>query len=84
MSVEEMINANTKIWGNKFTYLQIKLPKLIDSKYLNPLDFVYEAKKQIARCRNSPKIHLNVKRLEFLRKHKGSEVRSITVILVST
>ncbi|CAO2834239.1 unnamed protein product [Amaranthus hypochondriacus] len=73
MSVQEMINANTKIWGNKFTYLQIKLPKLIHSKSSNPLDFVYEANKQIARCRNSPKIHLNIKTLEFLRKHKGSE-----------
>ncbi|KNA12683.1 hypothetical protein SOVF_123800 [Spinacia oleracea] len=73
MSVNEMINADTKIWGNKFSFLHIELPKLINGGFSNPLDFVYKTRKQIKRYRNSPVVYLTAQCLEIIRKYKGSE-----------
>lgn len=81
MSVNEMINADTKIWGNKFSFLHIELPKLINGGFSNPLDFVYKTRKQIKRYRNSPVVYLTAQCLEIIRKYKGSEVHETITFL---
>ncbi|XP_056693792.1 wax ester synthase/diacylglycerol acyltransferase 4 isoform X2 [Spinacia oleracea] len=74
MSVDDMINADTKIWGNKFSFLHIALPKLINDKCSNPLDFVYKTGKQIKRYRSSPVVYLTSHCLRIMREYKGCEV----------
>lgn len=76
-SVAEMTNAHDsadKLWGNRFAFLHISIPKLNHTNYSNPLEFVYEAQKNIMRQRNSAAVYLNSKLLETVTKFKGPEV----------
>ncbi|KAL9243659.1 hypothetical protein vseg_017519 [Gypsophila vaccaria] len=73
MSVQEMLQADNKIWGNQFAFLHVTLPKLLSNRALNPLDFVSEAQKQILRKKNSPAVYLSGLFLEIIRKCGGSE-----------
>ncbi|KNA12680.1 hypothetical protein SOVF_123770 [Spinacia oleracea] len=73
MSIEEMEKAHTKMWGNQFAFLHVAMPELVDDKYSNPLDFIYEAQKQITRLRNSPALYLTAQCLEIVRKCRGPE-----------
>ena len=49
-SVKEMQKPKVKgLWGNKISFLQIPIPKLDQPKISNPLEFVWNARKQIKR-----------------------------------
>ncbi|KNA12681.1 hypothetical protein SOVF_123780 [Spinacia oleracea] len=73
MTAEQMKKAQMKIWGNQFAFLHIAIPQLINDKCSNPLDYVYEARKQISRFKSSPSVYLTAQCLELLRKCKGPE-----------
>ncbi|KAL9243660.1 hypothetical protein vseg_017520 [Gypsophila vaccaria] len=73
MSIQEMLKADGKTWGNKFTFLHFTVPKLSTDKTLNPLDFVLEAQKKILTKRNSPAVYLTGQLLEIIRKCRGPE-----------
>ncbi|KAK9740983.1 hypothetical protein RND81_03G074700 [Saponaria officinalis] len=72
-SIEEMLNADNKLWGNQVAFLHMTLPELTNLNYSNPLDFVSEAQKVITRKKNSPAVYLSGLFLEMVRKYKGSE-----------
>ncbi|XP_074272587.1 wax ester synthase/diacylglycerol acyltransferase 7-like [Silene latifolia] len=73
MSIQDMLKADNKIWGNQFAFLHVDLPKLTTNKTLNPLDFVSKAQKNILRKRNSPAVYLTGQFLEIIRKFRGPE-----------
>ncbi|XP_057792473.1 wax ester synthase/diacylglycerol acyltransferase 4-like [Salvia miltiorrhiza] len=73
-SVDEMIKPNSDTpWGNQFAFLQVPLPKLTQSKLLDPLDFVKKAHRMIKRHKNSAAVYLTGKFLSFIRMVKGHE-----------
>ncbi|XP_057792475.1 wax ester synthase/diacylglycerol acyltransferase 4-like [Salvia miltiorrhiza] len=73
-SIDEMIkpNSNTS-WGNQFAFLQVPLPKLTQSKLLDPLYFVKKAHRLIKNQKNSAAVYLTGQFLNFIRKVKGHE-----------
>ncbi|KAK9757499.1 hypothetical protein RND81_01G166300 [Saponaria officinalis] len=73
MSIQEMLKADNKIWGNQFAFLHVPLPKLTANRALNPLDFVSEVQDQILRKKNSPAVYLTGLFLEIIRKCRGPE-----------
>ncbi|XP_078432063.1 wax ester synthase/diacylglycerol acyltransferase 4-like [Wolffia australiana] len=74
-SLQEIMKPNGKSpWGNQFGFLHVPLPKSYDPERVKPLDFVRQAKKTIARKKNSLAVFLNGMLLETIRKMKGSEV----------
>ncbi|KAH9604167.1 hypothetical protein KSS87_004583 [Heliosperma pusillum] len=73
MSVQDMLKADNKIWGNQFAFLHVELPKLTTNKTLNPLDFVSKAQQNILRKKNSPAVYLTGQFLEIIRKFRGPE-----------
>ncbi|CAK9149498.1 unnamed protein product [Ilex paraguariensis] len=76
-SVNEMVKTNSEMpWGNRFTFLQVSIPKLTVADSSNPLRFVFEAHQLIKRKRNSFAVVLNSMLLETLRKLRGSEAAS--------
>ncbi|XP_057792474.1 wax ester synthase/diacylglycerol acyltransferase 4-like [Salvia miltiorrhiza] len=73
-SIDEMIKPNSDTpWGNQFAFLQVPLPKLTQSKLLDPLDFVKKSHRMIKRHKNSATIYLTSQFLSFVRKVKGHE-----------
>ncbi|KAL8126780.1 hypothetical protein AgCh_013898 [Apium graveolens] len=74
-SVSEMVNpeTNTTLWGNRFAFLHVPLPKLSTDTLSNPVNFVYETQKIIKRKRNNAAVLLTGSLLEKLRKLRGPE-----------
>ncbi|KAM1717981.1 hypothetical protein ACFX11_025750 [Malus domestica] len=74
-SIEEMIKPDSKSpWGNRFTFLQVPIPKL--TEFSNVLDFVWKAQKIINQKRNSFTIYFISWLLEMLNKFGGHEAAS--------
>ncbi|TKY66840.1 O-acyltransferase WSD1 [Spatholobus suberectus] len=65
-SVEEMRKPEVKgLWGNKFFFLQIVIPKLSQSRISNPLEFVWNAQKLIKKKRRSFSVYLAVAKIIY-------------------
>lgn len=73
-SVAEMIKPDANIWGNRFAFLPVSVPKLTESELQNPLKFVEVARKTIKIQRNSAAVHLTGQLLNLTRKLRGPEV----------
>lgn len=74
-SVSEMVDlkANTTLWGNRFAFLHVPMPKLSTANLSNPVNFVYETQKIVKRKRNNAAVLLTGALLEKLRKLRGPE-----------
>ncbi|GMP54598.1 hypothetical protein CsSME_00019712 [Camellia sinensis var. sinensis] len=79
-SISEMVKPNAEMpWGNRFTFLQVPIPKLAnagdaaDESSSNPLRFVMKAHHLIKRKRNSAAVYLIGTMLDTLRKLRGPE-----------
>ncbi|KAG5033247.1 hypothetical protein GLYMA_06G291700v4 [Glycine max] len=78
-SVKEMQKPKVKgLWGNKISFLQIPIPKLDQPKISNPLEFVWNARKQIKRKKHSFSVYLIGLLLDLEMKLRGPEVASKT------
>lgn len=77
-SVKEMIDKtnNVAAWGNRFAFLHIPIPVLSDNKFDNPLEFIWEARKEINRKKNSLATPLTGILLNMVKKFRGPEVSS--------
>jgi len=79
-SVKEMVdiknNNNGSAWGNQFAFLHVSIPKLSDKKYENPIEFIWEAHKEINRKKNSLATPLTGMILNMVKKLRGPEVGS--------
>ncbi|GAV80596.1 WES_acyltransf domain-containing protein/DUF1298 domain-containing protein [Cephalotus follicularis] len=74
-SVKEMVNPDAdSLWGNKFAFLHVSLPKLIDAEFTNPLKFILKARKNIKRKRSSLAVILTGRLLEALKSYRSPEV----------
>jgi hypothetical protein len=79
-SLKEMQKPEFKsLWGNQISFLQIPTPKLIS--HSDPLQFVWEARKQIQKKRHSFSVYLIGLLMNLERKLRGSEVRGILLNL---
>ncbi|KAK7324709.1 hypothetical protein VNO77_28495 [Canavalia gladiata] len=60
-------------WGNRFHFMHIPIPKLSDTRPLNPLEYVLEANKNINSNRNSLGAPLTSLLLHMVNQLKGPE-----------
>ncbi|TKY48877.1 O-acyltransferase WSD1 [Spatholobus suberectus] len=60
-------------WGNRFHFMHVPIPTLSDTSYLNPLEFVFEASRNIKRKRNSLAVPLTGVLLCLLNQIKGPQ-----------
>ncbi|XP_027345757.1 O-acyltransferase WSD1-like [Abrus precatorius] len=82
-SVKEMQKPEVKsLWGNKISFLQIAIPKLIQSRISNPLDFVWNAQRLIKKKRRSFSVYLIGLLLDLEMKLRGPE--AIAKIIYNT
>ncbi|XP_057737161.1 wax ester synthase/diacylglycerol acyltransferase 4-like [Arachis stenosperma] len=75
-SVKEMVeksNNNGASWGNRFAFLHVPIPELSDSKYANPLEFIWDAQKEITRKKSSWATPLTAMFLNMVKRLRGSE-----------
>ncbi|XP_028238117.1 O-acyltransferase WSD1-like isoform X2 [Glycine soja] len=73
-SVKEMQKSKVKgLWGNKISFLQVPIPKLGQSKISNPLEFIWNARKQIKKKRRSFSVYLIGLLLDLEMKIRGPE-----------
>lgn len=74
-SVKEMVDKNgVTLWGNRFAFLHVPIPKLSDTKFANPLEFIWKAHKEIKKKKNSLATPLNAMFLNMVKKLRGPEV----------
>ncbi|CAJ1956601.1 unnamed protein product [Sphenostylis stenocarpa] len=75
VSLKEMHDTNSEApWGNRFHFMHVPMPMLSDDiDYLNPLEYVFEAKKNISRKRNSLEVPMTGALLRLLNEIKGPE-----------
>jgi len=75
-SVKEMVskNNNGAAWGNQFAFLHVPIPELNDPKFENPLEFIWEAHKEISRKKNSLVTPLTGTLLNMVKTLRGPEV----------
>jgi hypothetical protein len=77
-SVKEMVdiknNNKNSIWGNQFAFLHVSIPELSGKKFENPLEFIWEAHKEINRKKNSLATPLTGMVLNMVKKLRGPEV----------
>lgn len=76
-SVKEMVDKSNDgaAWGNRFAFLHVSIPELNDTKYANPLEFIWEAHKEIIRKKSSLATPLTGMFLNMVKKLRGPEVR---------
>ncbi|KAK2366224.1 O-acyltransferase WSD1 [Trifolium repens] len=76
-SVKEMVdiknNNKNSIWGNQFAFLHVSIPELSGKKIENPLEFIWEAHKEINRKKNSLATPLTGMLLNMVKKLRGPE-----------
>ncbi|KEH17312.1 O-acyltransferase (WSD1-like) family protein [Medicago truncatula] len=74
-SVKEMVskNNNGAAWGNQFAFLHVPIPELNDPKFENPLEFIWEAHKEISRKKNSLVTPLTGMLLNMVKTLRGPE-----------
>ncbi|KHN36647.1 O-acyltransferase WSD1-like [Glycine soja] len=73
-SAEMMDHTNSEApWGNRFHFMHVPMPMLSDTNYLNPLEYVLEANKNINRKRNSLAVPLTGVLLRLLNKIRGPQ-----------
>ncbi|XP_061364369.1 wax ester synthase/diacylglycerol acyltransferase 4-like [Gastrolobium bilobum] len=74
-SVKEMVDKtnNVAAWGNRFAFLHVPIPELSDAKFANPLEFIWEAHKEITRKKNSLATPLTGMLLDMVKKLRGPE-----------
>ncbi|OIV90156.1 hypothetical protein TanjilG_01610 [Lupinus angustifolius] len=75
-SIKEMVdntNNNGASWGNRFAFLHIPIPKLSETRFSNPLEFIFEAHKEITRKKNSLATPLTGMLLNMVKKLRGPE-----------
>ncbi|WJX65878.1 hypothetical protein P8452_50492 [Trifolium repens] len=76
-SVKEMVdiknNNKNSIWGNQFAFLHVSIPELSGKKFENPLEFIWEAHKEINRKKNSLATPLTGMVLNMVKKLRGPE-----------
>jgi hypothetical protein len=77
-SVKEMVskNNNGAAWGNQFAFLHVPIPELNDPKFDNPLEFIWEAHRDISRKKNSLVTPLTGMLLNMVKTIRGPEVGS--------
>jgi len=77
-SIKEMVEKtnSSSAWGNQYAFLHVPIPELSDSKYANPLEFIWEAHKEMTKKKNSLATPLTGMLLDMLRKLRGPEVGS--------
>lgn len=76
-SVQEMMEADSKSpWGNHISFLHVPIPKLSQTNISNPLEFVWNAQKEIKRKRDSFTVFLIEWVLDMELKFRGYEVSS--------
>jgi len=73
-SAKEMHNDSEAPWGNRFHFMHVPIPMLTDKNELNPLGFVFEAKKKISRQRTSLAVPMTGVLLHLLNQIKGPQV----------
>jgi hypothetical protein len=74
-SVQEMIKPDSDApWGNRITCLYVPIPKILELKSMNPLEFVLRAHKIIKKQRNSSLVYFNSSLLTMIDKLRGPEV----------
>ncbi|KAH0983390.1 hypothetical protein GBA52_010567 [Prunus armeniaca] len=75
MPIEEMIKPNSKMpWGNRFTFLQVPIPKLTELS--NADDFIRNTHKMIKKKRNSLAVYFTSRLLEIVNKFGSHEASS--------
>ncbi|ESW21831.1 hypothetical protein PHAVU_005G102500 [Phaseolus vulgaris] len=72
-SAKEMHNDSEAPWGNRFHFMHVPIPMLTDKNELNPLEFVFEAKKKISRQRTSLAVPMTGVLLHLLNQIKGPQ-----------
>ncbi|KAJ1412769.1 O-acyltransferase, WSD1, N-terminal [Sesbania bispinosa] len=77
-SVKEMVDKSNDgaAWGNRFAFLHVPIPELSDAKFENPLEFIWEAHKEINRKKNSLATPLTGMLLDMVKKLSGPEAAS--------
>ena len=75
-SVKEMVskNNNGAAWGNQFAFLHVPIPELSGKNIENPIEFIWEAQKEINRKKNSLATPLTGMVLNMVKKLRGPEV----------
>ncbi|KAE9619913.1 hypothetical protein Lal_00040401 [Lupinus albus] len=75
-SIKEMVdntNNNGASWGNRFAFLHVPIPKLSETRFSNPIEFIFEAHKEIKRKKNSLATPLTGMLLNMVKKIRGPE-----------
>ncbi|CAJ2668952.1 wax ester synthase/diacylglycerol acyltransferase 11-like [Trifolium pratense] len=72
-SIDDMLNTKKSkgLWGNKITFLHVPIPKLNETKILNPLDFIHDTHNIINRKKQSLAVALTGTLLEIEGKFRG-------------
>ncbi|XP_027909849.1 O-acyltransferase WSD1-like isoform X1 [Vigna unguiculata] len=90
-SVQEMMKADSKSpWGNHISFLHVPIPKLTQTNISNPLEFVWNAQKEIKRKRDSFTVfliewvldmELKLRGYEAVAKHIYGTLRNSSVVV---
>ncbi|KAK7394515.1 hypothetical protein VNO78_15044 [Psophocarpus tetragonolobus] len=73
-SINDMLNTKGKgPWGNRITFLHVPIPKLNETRILNPLEFIWDSHNIIKRKKQSLGVVLTGTLLEIEAKLKGQE-----------
>lgn len=77
-SIKEMVeikkNTQSSVWGNQFAFLHVPFPELSGKNIENPIEFIWEAQKEINRKKNSLATPLTGMVLNIVKKLRGPEV----------
>jgi hypothetical protein len=75
-SIDDMLNTKKSKgpWGNKISFLHVPIPKLNETRILNPLDFIHDTHNIINRKKQSLAVALTGTLLEIEGKFRGQEV----------
>ncbi|CAL5185770.1 unnamed protein product [Lathyrus oleraceus] len=76
-SIKEMVEIKKKtqssVWGNQFAFLHVPIPELSGKNIENPIEFIWEAQKEINRKKNSLATPLTGMVLNMVKKLRGPE-----------
>ncbi|KAK9136078.1 hypothetical protein Syun_015408 [Stephania yunnanensis] len=72
--INEMLKAGT--WGNHSTYLKVPIPNVSPNQNVDPLYFIFAAKKNMKRMKNSFVPQLTFPVINTMKRFKGTKVKT--------
>ncbi|KAJ1426788.1 O-acyltransferase, WSD1, N-terminal [Sesbania bispinosa] len=73
-SINDMLNTKAKgLWGNKFSFLHVSIPKLNENRNSNPLEFIWDSHNVMKRKKQSLAVALTGTLLDIKAKFRGRE-----------